>query len=150
MIRNDTEHKKAIARIKAERTRLEELRRSLEAEGLKGDELKRALDPLESFHLQLVEEVEAYERLQRGQFYDVVNFHGIGQLLISLRIFRGLTQRQLADKLGIHESQVSRDERNEYHGITVARATRILEVLGARVSSSVETIDPPETARIAV
>jgi DNA-binding XRE family transcriptional regulator len=144
MIRNDAEHRKAIERIEAERERLDALRQNLEQQGLTADELKRAMDPMESFHLQLVGEVDAYERLQRGEFEDVINFHGVGRLLISLRIYRGLTQRQLAEQLGVHESQVSRDERNEYHGITVARATRILELLGVRVSSSVVAIDPPE------
>jgi DNA-binding XRE family transcriptional regulator len=144
MIRNDAEHRKAVERIEAERERLDALRQNLEQQGLDAEELKRAMDPMESFHLQLVEEVDAYERLQRGEFEDVINFHGVGRLLISLRIYRGLTQRQLAEQLGVHESQVSRDERNEYHGITVARATRILELLGVQVSSSVVAIDPPE------
>ena len=33
---------------------------------------------------------------------------------------------------------VSRDERNEYHGVTVDRANKILEALGAKVHSTVE------------
>lgn len=148
MIRNDAEYRKAMERIEAERERLDALRSTLQEQGLTAEELKRAMDPMESFHLQLVEEVAAYERLQRGEFEDVINFHGIGRLLISLRIHRGLTQRQLAEQLDVHESQVSRDERNEYHGITVARATRILELLGVRVSSSVVAIDPPEKMMI--
>ncbi|MBI2480163.1 MAG: helix-turn-helix transcriptional regulator [Planctomycetia bacterium] len=49
-----------------------------------------------------------------------------------------MSQRELAEKLGVHESQVSRDERNEYHGLTVQRAARILDVLGARLTSHVE------------
>jgi hypothetical protein len=44
----------------------------------------------------------------------------------------------LTDRLGVHQSQVSRDERNEYHGITVDRASRILEVLGVDVTTRVE------------
>jgi hypothetical protein len=35
------------------------------------------------------------------------------------RIAQGITQRELAKRLGLHESQVSRDERNEYFGITL-------------------------------
>lgn len=149
MIRNDSEHKKAIDRITAERGRVDALRDELIADGLNPDEVKRALDPLLSFHLQLAEEVESYERLQRGDFGDFTDLHGIGRLLISLRIFRGLTQRDLAARLEIHESQVSRDERNEYHGITVGRAARILEVLGAKVSSKVETCELPVPHKLA-
>jgi hypothetical protein len=38
----------------------------------------------------------------------------------------------------VHETQVSRDERNEYRGITLERAARILEALGAEIRSRVE------------
>ncbi|MEK7270224.1 MAG: hypothetical protein AAB215_04690 [Planctomycetota bacterium] len=38
----------------------------------------------------------------------------------------------------MHETQVSRDERNEYHGITLERAARLLEALGAKDRSRVE------------
>src|SRR5262245_34676360 len=61
----------------------------------------------------------------------------IGRLLIALRIANGLTQRELARRLGVDESQVSRDERNEYYGITVERAQRILDALGATVVTRV-------------
>ena len=62
----------------------------------------------------------------------------IGRLLVALRIAHGLTQRGLAERLGISESLVSRDERNEYHGITVERAQRILDALGETVTVRVE------------
>ena len=38
----------------------------------------------------------------------------------------------------VNESQVSRDERNEYHGITVDRASRILDALGVSLKSAFE------------
>jgi DNA-binding Xre family transcriptional regulator len=144
MIRNEAEYKKAVDRIAAERVRIDALRKELEASGLAPDEIKRAVDPIQSFHLQLVEEVDEYDRLRRGEFTDLINFYGIGRLLVSLRIYRGMTQRELAAELGVHESQVSRDERNEYHGITVSRATRIFEILGARLHTTVERVDRSE------
>lgn len=66
----------------------------------------------------------------------------IGRLLIGMRIARGMTQRQLADRLGVSESVVSRDERNEYHGITLERAQRVLDALESSVLARVEDRPP--------
>ena len=51
-----------------------------------------------------------------------------------------LTVAQLAERLGVHETQVSRDERNEYHGVTLERANRNLEALGVEVRTVVEKL----------
>ena len=138
MIRNDTEYQEAVARLKEEKKRMAAQRTRLEEEGLSAAEVKRALDPMRSFYLQLAEEVEGYEKLKRGEFDELLNFQGMGRLLIALRISVGMSQRELAAKLGVHESQVSRDERNEYNGITVERASKTLEALGVSVRSTVE------------
>jgi hypothetical protein len=42
-------------------------------------ELKRVIDPLESFHLQLKEEVEAHERLKRGEFEELDSLRGVAR-----------------------------------------------------------------------
>jgi len=138
MIRNDTEYREAVARLTEERARLESHRRALRDAGLSEEEVKRVCDPMESFHMQLKEEVESYERLSRGEFGEFQNLRGIGQLLVGLRIAQGLSQRELAQRLGVHESQVSRDERNEYYNITLERAGRILDALGAELKTTVE------------
>lgn len=138
MIRNETEYREAARRLGEERERLSEHKARLEGMKLKAAEVRRALDPLRSFHDQLAEEVESYERLKQGDVAEVLNLHGLGQALVALRIALGLTQRELAERLGAHESQVSRDERNEYHGITVERASRVLDALGVRLRSEVE------------
>ena len=54
-----------------------------------------------------------------------------------------MTQRELARRLGVDEAMVSRDERNEYHGITVDRAKRMLDALGVRLVTRVE-VEPLE------
>ncbi len=148
MIRNEKEYQEAVERIRQDKERLAAQKVELKSMGLGPAEIKRAMDPMRSFHQQLEEEVAGYERLKRGEFDEVKNLRGLGQLLVSLRIARGLTQRQLAEKLGVHETQVSRDERNEYHGITLERAAKILETLGVEVCSRVERVEP-EKAEIA-
>ena len=138
MIRNETEYQEAATRLTDERNRLADHRARLKKAGLSKEEIKRGVDPMESFHLQLEEEVESYERLKRGEFDDLDNLRGLGQLLISLRISQGVSQRELAKRLKVHESQVSRDERNEYFGITLERAAKILDALNARLHTTVE------------
>jgi DNA-directed RNA polymerase specialized sigma subunit len=138
MIRNEAEYQEAVRRLAEEEKRFAEHEARLKELGLAPDELKRALDPLRSFHLQLAEEVESYERLKRGDLGELTNLHGLGRTLVALRIALSLTQRELAERLGVHESQVSRDERNEYHGITVDRASRILDALGVHLTSQFE------------
>lgn len=138
MIRNESEYKRAVARVSEESQRLAETRKRLKEEGLDSEEIKRVADPLESFYLQLREEVESYERLKRGEFDELVNLKGLGHLLISLRIALGLSQSDLAKRLDVKESQISRDERNEYHGISLDRANKILEALGVTLFTKVE------------
>ena len=141
MIRNESEYQEAVERISKQAARLKAERTKLQEMDLSKEEIKRALDPLRSFHEQLKEELDSYERLQRGEFEELRNFEGVGRLLIALRIAKGVSQRELAERLGVHESQVSRDERNEYHGVTVERANRIVEVLGAEIRSVVEAVE---------
>jgi ribosome-binding protein aMBF1 (putative translation factor) len=141
MIRNETEYQEASARVADERNRLTEHRARLKETGLSDDEIKRVIDPMESFHLQLKEEVESYERLKRGEFEELENLRGLGHLLISIRIAQGISQRELAKRLNVHESQVSRDERNEYFGITLERAIKVLDALNVRLHTKVE-IEP--------
>jgi ribosome-binding protein aMBF1 (putative translation factor) len=145
MIRNETEYQVAVARLADEQKRLTEHRARLKDAGLKDEEIKRVIDPMESFHLQLKEEVDSYERLKQGRFEELENLRGFGHLLISVRIAQGISQRDLAKRLNVHESQVSRDERNEYFGITLERAIRILDALNVRLRTKVE-IEPSQQA----
>jgi predicted transcriptional regulator len=99
---------------------------------------------LVSFHLQLNEEVASYERLKRRELGELTNLRGLGHSLICLRIAKDVSQAELAQRLGVNPSQVSRDERNEYHGITLERAAKVLEALGVKVrlEFDVESAEP--------
>jgi AraC-like DNA-binding protein len=142
MIRNEAEYQEASQRLAQESLRLAEHRVRLKEAGLSDDEINRVIDPIESFHLQLQEEVEAYERLKRGEFAELDDLRAVGPLLITSRIAQGISQRELARRLGVHESQVSRDERNEYFGITLERAAKILDALNVRLHTKI-AIEPP-------
>lgn len=154
MIRTEAEYQEALNRLRDEKKRMLDQKKRLKDKGLNSDQIETAMEPMESFHLQLVEEVDAYERIKRGDIGELQNLHGLGRMLVALRIARGLTQTDLATRLGVDVSQVSRDEKNEYHGVTVDRATRILDALNANLKSKPEAPifpekDPNENKRVA-
>ena len=140
MIRTESEYQNSKRRIEQAEQILREQETKLAAEGWGADQIKRALDPTRDFHDQVKHEMESYERLKQGHFDEVQNLHGFGQMLIGVRIAVGLTQRELADKMGVPESEVFRDERNEYYGITLERAAMVLDALGVRVVTRVENL----------
>lgn len=145
MIRTEREYQEVVKRIQEEREVLMLQKKSLKEAGLSLEEIKRVIDPMESFHGQLVEEAASYERLKRGEFDEIRNFQGIGRLLIALRINAGISQKELADRLGVHQSQISRDERNEYFNITVERAACILDALHVELTTTVKVIEGGES-----
>lgn len=142
MIRTDSEYKEAVKRRDAEKAQIDDYRKKLRKQGISKSMIEKAMQPYESFRLQLVEEIEGYERIKRGVINDTYNLAGIGQRLIGIRIYLGVSQRDLAQRLKVHESQVSRDEKNEYHGITVERVEEILTALGVSMKSSFEVPIP--------
>ena len=128
----------SLRRLQADQAVAARQREVFEKAGFSADEVERGMEPLLSFQAQLADEIEWYENVRRGKFPIARRLTQLGQLLIALRIASGLTQRGLADRLAVSESVVSRDERNEYHGITIERAQRVLDALQASISTRVE------------
>jgi DNA-binding XRE family transcriptional regulator len=120
----------------------EKLRASIEAEGLSPEHVELCMAP----HLTMQDSLEGqlawYDRARCGDILPLPSLKRIGLSLIALRIAKGLTQRQLAKRLGVNEAQVSKDEKNEYHGISVERAQRIIDALEGSVTVTVSPERP--------
>jgi DNA-binding XRE family transcriptional regulator len=142
MIRTEAEYQEALRRITQDQATAAAQQAALETAGLNSEQVARAMEPIRSFHAQLAEEVAWYERVRRRDFPTLTRLTDLGRMLIALRISRGMTQRQLAERLGVSEAAVSRDERNEYHGISLERAQKILDRLGESVSIQVAHRSP--------
>lgn len=138
MIRSEKEYREAVERLRKDEEVLALQREKLEEMDLSKEEVGRALEPMLSFRAQLEEEVEWFEKVRRRDFGVVRDLSAVGTLLIALRIANGINQRELAERLGVSEAQVSRDERNEYHGITVDRVQRVLDAMGETLTSRVD------------
>lgn len=148
MIRNEKEYKEAVRRLDQDKAAIKKQKKSLREMNLSREEVKRAMDPMMSFHQQLVDEVAWYEKIKRKDFGTISDLNEVGRLLIALRIAAGLSQKEFADCLGVSEAQVSRDERNEYHGISLERAQKIMRVFGAHLKGRVEMERPLERKTI--
>jgi DNA-binding XRE family transcriptional regulator len=138
MIRSEKEYQKSIKRIEEELKVMNRQRAHFEELGHTGEALDRLMQPLISFHNQLKEEVEAYEGMKRGNLGTLREFNNIGRWLIGVRINLGMSQKEFAEELGVSEAQVSRDEINEYHGITMDKAQRILETFNVRFKAEID------------
>lgn len=59
----------------------------------------------------------------------------IGALLVAARIAQGITQRDLAQQLGIKQPQIARWEAIEYRSASLARVTAVAKALGVEVAA---------------
>lgn len=138
MIKTENEYRLCLEQLQKAKEYFVAQRKALEESGLDQEQIGRALESALSFNDQLMEELEWFERAKKRNIAPISNLNGIGKLLIALRIANEMTQAELARKLQVDESQVSRDERNEYRGVTVERAQRILSAMEEQVVISVE------------
>ena len=109
------------------------------------------LDPMATASAKALEsEVEVlraqiaeYQYLRSGatSAFVVRSLSDLPRGLIRARIARGLSQRELAESLGLKEQQVQRYESSEYSGANVTRMLEVAAALGLDVPS---TSDPCE------
>ncbi len=137
MIRNEREYREALRQIAGEEVIVRQ-RATFHDMGLTPEEVDRVMGPTLSFRAQLIEEVDWYERVRRRDFEAIYSLTAVGRLLIAARIANGLSQKDLAERLGVSEEQVSRDEYNEYRDVTLDWAQRILEHLGETITTRIK------------
>lgn len=71
----------------------------------------------------------------------------IAEQIYNLRIEAGLSQKELADKLGTSASVICRLEDADYEGHSLSMLRRIAEVLNKRVKVSFVPLNEPVTTR---
>lgn len=89
------------------------------------DAMKSQLDSLRK-------QIKGYEVLRRrgGKTLDVNIIEKLPQDLIRARIAAGLTQKELATRIGIKEQQVQRYEATNYASASLARVLKVARILG--------------------
>ena len=76
------------------------------------------------------------ERLCTGR-PEPISIESLGQLsgaLVQARIVAGLSQKELADRLGLKEQQIQRYEATDYGSASLTRLKEVAEALGATIT----------------
>ena len=142
MIKTEREYEQSKKTLAQWRASGEKLRASIEATGMSPEHVELCMQPHLAMQDQMEGELAWYEGAKRGEIIPLPTLASIGLSLVALRLAKGLTQRQLAERLGVNEAQVSKDEKNDYHGISVERAQRIIDAMEGSVTVTVSTAKP--------
>jgi transcriptional regulator with XRE-family HTH domain len=97
----------------------------------------------------LREEVRAYHALKtepRQQFV-AESFNDLAGVLIAARVAAGLTQDDLARRLGLKRQQVQRYEQTGYASASLARIGRVLEALDCQIQMTAVRAHRPEATK---
>ena len=142
MIKNERQYR--ITRAQAER--FSQALNDLQGQGSELTEVHPLLrkareDALRSQLGDLEGDLREYEALRAGNFeFDLLKtIAELPTMLIKARIARGLSQRDLADRLGLKEQQIQRYEASEYESASFARIRNVVDALGLDIAESLLT-----------
>lgn len=95
---------------------------------------------LEQQLLDLKGDLSRYEKLRSGEVrrLSVARISEIGLKLIEARIVQGLSQRELADRLGMKEQQIQRYEQDQYLSASLTRCEEVAAALDIDLNAQIE------------
>jgi DNA-binding XRE family transcriptional regulator len=84
-------------------------------------------------------EIDHYEKLRDGHITsrEITSIRELPSALIEARIAARLTQRQLAESIGVAEQQIQRWEVNDYSGVNLDRLQSIADALGVQILETI-------------
>jgi HTH-type transcriptional regulator / antitoxin HipB len=85
----------------------------------------------------LRQELEDYDSLKTQQTsIKITSIKELPIALIKARIAMGMTQKELAERIGVKEQQVQRDEANQYNSAGFHRIAQIAEALNINIQET--------------
>jgi len=139
MIRNERQYRITRAQAAKFEHAIAELMSSPDTQGVHPLLKKAQIDALKSQFEDLRAELEEYQALRTGQLsvLELESFEDLPRALVQARIAAGLSQQDLAAKLGIKEQQVQRYEANDYQSASLGRVGDVVKALQLRVRKEV-------------
>ncbi|MBI3682281.1 MAG: helix-turn-helix transcriptional regulator [Acidobacteria bacterium] len=140
MIKNERQHKITKAQAARFRATLKELAAATRPKGVHPKLWEAQQAGIRSQLQDLERELREYETLKAGKrkVLELESLEELPRALIQARIAAGLTQDDLATRLGVKPQQIQRYEATDYMTASFARIREVARVLGLRVRESVE------------
>jgi len=100
---------------------------------------KAQREALESQLAELKLQMDEFEKLRSGKIKRLKksSFENLPIELIRARIARGLTQKDLAGKLGVKEQQIQRYEETDYASASLSRINEVIKALDIKIKEEI-------------
>lgn len=136
MIKNERQYR--ITKSQAEKF-AKALARLQQGEQTDRDMARLEANAIRSQLSELQQLIEEYDALRSGQqmVITVDSFDELPEALIKARIGRGISQKALAERLGLKEQQIQRYESTNYASASIARIKEIVDALDITVRKEV-------------
>jgi transcriptional regulator with XRE-family HTH domain len=148
MIKNDREKQKLEDEIKKHQQLLDSNRDVLRKANISEQEIAKHVEVTEAILAKLNADLDEYNKLKAGELPDGCALECIGEILVKLRISQKMSQKELAEKINVNETQLSRYERTGYRGSGIERIKEVLEALGVHSQISFEKVKIPVSASV--
>lgn len=129
MIKSDAQRERTLAQIEGFRQALGKVDR--EKSGKRSAAIRASY---ESMIRQLDDELHEYDHLKSGELEipRIERLDQIAPFIVKLRIVKGVSQTELAGRLGVSKQVVSRYEETDYQTVAVSRLQEILDAIGVK------------------
>ena len=138
MIKNERQYKFTKTQVERfERTLAELSSRNPEDTGLHPLVAKAQEDAVSGQIVDLKEELQIYESMKAGTFsmeqLEVVS--ELSNMLIGARIAQGISQKELAERIGLKEQQIQRYEATDYASASLSRIREVVSGLSGKTTA---------------
>jgi HTH-type transcriptional regulator/antitoxin HigA len=129
MIKSDAQRERTVAQIEGFRRALAKV--AEEKPGKRSDAIRGSY---EGMIRQLEEELHEYDGLKSGELKipKIDRLDEIAPFVVKLRIAKGVSQTELARRLGVSKQVISRYEENDYQTVALSRLQEILDAVGIK------------------
>jgi HTH-type transcriptional regulator/antitoxin HigA len=135
MIKSDAQRDRTVAQIVGFREGISKAKAEMS-----GRRAAAVSQSYESMIRQLEDEIREYDALKRGELAlpNIERLDQIAPFITRIRIAKGISQTELARRLGVSKQVISRFEESDYQTVAVAKLQNILDAIGIKMLVTID------------